>query len=408
VATGRTGQLTRPPAKAAVAPAPALPGDTGSILALATALLAFGLVMVASTAPAANPAQARYLVLKHTLWLAVSLVAMLAAYSVDYHRLRRFSIPLLLLSLASLVGVLFFGATVNGARRWYRWGDFLSFQPAELFKVSLALYMADFLARERERIKTFFKGFLQPMLIMGVAFALILKQPDFGTAVLIAAVTFGMLFVAGIRMVHVLPAALASIPLLLYMAMKLPYRWARIVTFLDPWADPQGTGFQIVQSLIALGSGGITGVGLGNSRQKLLYLPEANSDFVFAILGEELGFIGCSVVLALFVLLFWYGIRVARRAPDLFGSLLAFGLSFTIALQAAVNIAVVTCSAPTKGLALPLVSSGGSSLVAMMAAVGLVMNVASHTEAAAPPAELGAVKLARKRLKPQGQPPARA
>jgi len=386
-------------ARAIAQPAPAVTCD---ILAIVAVLLALGLVMVASTAPAANPALGRYLVLKHTLWLAVALAALYVAYSVDYHTMRRFSIPLLLVSLASLLAVLFFGATVNGARRWFRIGSFLSIQPSEFFKIALCLYMADFLAREQQRIKTFFKGFVQPVVIMGVAFALILKEPDFGTALLIAAVTFGMLFVAGIRMIHVLPATIASVPLLAYIVMHMPHCVQRIMTFVNPWADARGSGYQIVQSLIALGSGGLTGVGLGNSRQKLLYLPEANSDFVFAIIGEEMGLIGAALVVLLFALLVWAGIRVARRAPDLFGSLLAFGLTFTIGLQAAVNIAVVTCSAPTKGIALPLVSAGGSSLVATMMAIGLLMNVASHTEAEAPPAALGAVKLTRKHARSPG------
>jgi cell division protein FtsW len=256
--------------------------------------------------------------------------------------------------------------------------------------------MADFLAREQARIRTFFKGFLQPVCVMGVAFILILKQPDFGTALLIAAVTFGMLFVAGIRIIHVAPALLASVPLLVYMVTHVQYRLRRIMTFLDPWSDPQGAGYQIIQSLLALGSGGTVGVGLGNSQQKLLYLPEAGNDFVFAIIGEELGLVGCVAVILVFAVLVWYGMRVALRAPDICGSLLAFGLTFTFGLQAAVNIAVVTCSAPTKGLSLPLVSSGGSSLVAMMIAVGLLMNVASHVEADAEPAGVGAVPLAGK------------
>lgn len=388
-----------PPASAAARP---VQDVTQGILAVTVALLGLGLVMVASTAPAWNPAAARYLVLKQALWLALSLVALFVAYSVDYHRLRPFTVPLLFASLASLVAVLFLGATVNGARRWFRMGDFLSIQPSEFCKLALCLYMADFLAREQERIKTFFRGFVQPMVIMGVAFVLILKEPDFGTALLIAAVTFGMLFVAGIRMIHVLPAVVASLPLLAYIAMRMPHCWQRIVTFLDPWADPQGSGYQIVQSLIALGSGGVSGVGLGNSRQKLFYLPEANSDFVLSIIGEELGLIGTAVVVVLFALLFWYGLMAARRAPDRYGALLAFGLTFTFGLQAAVNIAVVTCSAPTKGIALPLVSAGGSALVASMAGIGLLMNVASHGEAETPPAELGAVKLARKPARNSG------
>jgi len=370
-----------------------LRGVTTNLLAIVAALLGLGLLMVASTSPPRNPAAASYLVLKHTLWLAAGVVALIVAYSVDYHWLRRFSVILLGLSLATLAGVLVAGATVNGARRWYRFGSFLSFQPAELFKIALCLYMADFLAREQERIKTFLKGFAQPILIMGVAFVLILRQPDFGTALLIAVVTLGMLFVAGIRMIHVGPAILASIPLLAYLVIKVPYRLQRILSFLNPWADPQGTGYQVIQSLVALGSGGVFGVGLGNSRQKLLYLPEAGNDFIFAIIGEELGLIGCTAVVLLFVLFVWYGMRVALRAPDLYGSLLAFGLTLTIGLQAAVNIAVVTCSAPTKGISLPLVSSGGSSLVAIMVAVGILMNIASHIEADEEPAEVGAVRV---------------
>ena len=389
-AVGKKGVVTSVGAPDVVRP---LQGVTTGILAIVAVLLALSIVMSASTGPAWNPAQTRFNVLKQMLWLVVSALALFLADSFDYRKLRRFSVLLLLLSLGSLAGVLYFGAKVNGARRWYRVSDFLSIQPSEFFKVVLCFYMADFLAREQERIKTFFKGFFQPMLIMGAAFLLILKQPDLGTAILIAAVTFGMLFVAGIRLIHVMPAVLASVPLVAYTIIYVPYRLQRILAFVNPWADPQGTGYQIIQSLIALGSGGPYGVGLGNSTQKLLYLPEANNDFVFAIIGEELGLIGCGVVVVLFALFFWYGLRVARHAPDLFGSLLAFGLTFTIGLEAVVNIAVVTCSAPTKGLALPLVSSGGSSLVATMAAVGLIMNVASQVEADALPAELGAVKV---------------
>jgi len=368
---------------------------TGNILVITVLLLALGLVMAASTAPVSNPALARFVVLRHTLWLGLSMVAMLVAYSVDYHSLRRFSVVILAVAMAGLVGVLWFGAVVNGARRWYRIGNFLSFQPSEAYKVALCLYMADFLAREQERIKSFLKGFLQPIVVMGAGFVLILRQPDFGTALLIAVVTFAMMFVAGIRISHVVAALTGSVPLLVYAVAVVPYRLRRILTFLNPWADPQGAGYQIIQSLIALGSGGWVGVGLGNGRQKLLYLPEAGSDFVFAIIGEELGLVGCAVVILLFALLLWQGLKVARHAPDLFGSLLAFGLTFSICLQAGVNIAVVTCSAPTKGLALPLISSGGSSLMATTVAIGLLMNIASHAETEPAPEARGAVKVRR-------------
>ncbi len=370
-----------------------LAGTTYDLLGVLAVLLGLGVVMVASTAPARNPALVRYLVLKHTLWLGLSVGVLYVAYATDLRTLRRWSVALLVVSLATLVGVLIFGVKVNGARRWYRFG-ILSFQPSELFKVALCLYMADFFEREQARIKTFFKGFLQPVAIMGLAFLLILAQPDFGTALLIAAMTLAMLYVAGIRMIHVVPAVLASAPLLVYLVMTVPERIERILAFLNPWGDPQGAGYQVIQSLLALGSGGLLGVGLGNSQQKLLFLPEANNDFVFSIIGEELGLVGCAGVVLLFALLFWHGVRVARRAPDLFSSLLVFGLTLMIGIQAAVNIAVVTCSAPTKGLALPFVSSGGSSLMATMVAMGLILNVASKVEAATAPRAVGAVKLA--------------
>jgi len=372
---------------------PSLAGTTYNLLGIMAVLLGLGVVMVASTAPARNPALTRYLVMKHTLWLCLSIVALYVAYAVELRTLRRWSAVVLVLSLLTLVGVLVFGVKVNGARRWYRFGV-LSFQPSELFKVALCLYMAHFFDRERARIKTFFKGFLQPVAIMGLAFVLILAQPDFGTALLVATMTFAMLFVAGIRIIHVLPAVLASAPLVVGLVVMVPERIERILAFLDPWKDPQGAGYQVIQSLLALGSGGLLGVGLGNSQQKLLFLPEANNDFVFSIVGEELGLVGTASVLLLFALLFWYGVRVARRAPDLFSSLLVFGLTLMIGLQAVVNIAVVTCSAPTKGLALPFVSAGGSSLVATMVAMGLILNVASRVEAATAPRPVGAVRVA--------------
>lgn len=370
-----------------------LSGITGNILAIVVVLLALGLIMAASTAPARNAARSRCAVLKHALWVLVGGGALFLAYSVDHHKLRRLSAALLLASLATLAGVLLFGHRANGAKRWYRFGSLLSFQPAEAFKLALVLYMADFLAREQERVRTFLKGFVQPVLITGVAFILILLQPDFGTALLIAVVTFAMLFVAGIRLIHVVPAVLASAPLVAYMVIKVPYRWKRILAFLDPWADPQGVGYQAIQSLMALGSGGAAGRGLGNSRQSLAFLPEAGNDFVLSIVGEELGLVGCGIVLFLFALLFWYGVRVALRATDLFGTLLAFGITFTIGLQAVVNIAVVTCSAPTKGIALPFVSAGGSSLVTSLAAVGILLNVASHVEGEAGPRHLGGQRI---------------
>jgi len=242
----------------------------------------------------------------------------------------------------------------------------------------LIVFFAGYLTAYHDRLKEFAHGFAIPMIIVALVFGLIVLEPDFGSAVLAATLAMSMLIVGGVRIGPLALLMLASGPILFRMVFMVPYRLRRLLAFLDPWKDPEGVGYHIIQSLIALGSGGTTGVGIGYSQQKLFFLPEASTDFVFAILGEELGFLGAGLVVLLFMLFVWEGMKVCRRAPDLLGFLLAFGVLFLVGLQAAINVAVVTGSVPTKGLPLPFISSGGSSLFFTMIGMGILLNVAGQ------------------------------
>jgi cell division protein FtsW len=242
------------------------------------------------------------------------------------------------------------------------------------------IYVADFIARKREILRLFFKGFLPPVLIMGFVSLLILVQPDLGTTVALGVVVFIMLFIAGVRPVYLLSMILASLPLFYILIFSVPYRRMRIMAFLNPWLDPKGSGFQIIQSQIALGSGGIFGVGLGHSRQKLFYLPAAHTDFIFSIIGEELGFLGTVGVIILFIIFIQQGLKIIKNAPDRFGSFLSLGLVLMICLKAIINIGVSCALLPTKGLPLPFISYGGSSFIFDMVSVGLLINIARTGE----------------------------
>ena len=347
-------------------------------------LLAIGVVMVYS-ASAINAQEflkdSAYYLKRHLLYLFIGLIASLMVMSVDYNSLKKYVKPVLIATFVLLILVLIPGISreIAGARRWFRF-SFLSFQPSQVCKIVMILYLADFLSRKQGEIKSFREGFMPPMIILGFSVGLILLEPDLGTAVAIGAVSFMMLFVAGIKLRHLVPMLLGSIPILGALIFHKAYRMRRIFAFLDPWKDPQGVGFQIIQSYIALGSGGPFGVGLGQSRQKLLYLPGAHTDFIFSIIGEELGLIGAGAVIILFALFIWLGFRIALRARDLFGHLVALGVVSIIGLEAVINIAVATGSMPTKGLPLPFISYGGSSLVFDMIGVALLLNIAKYSE----------------------------
>jgi len=300
---------------------------------------------------------------------------------IDYHKLKPIAQPFLLISILLLILVLIpeIGKEVAGARRWFRF-KFLSFQPSELVNLAVIIYIADFISRKGNLVKTFLKGFLPPMCFLGLCVILILMQPDLGTAVALGFVALLMLFVAGVRPAYISSLILCSLPVLYILIFSVPYRRARIMAFINPWLDPKGTGFQIIQSQVALGSGGIFGVGLGHSKQKLFYLPAAHTDFIFSIIGEELGLLGTIGVIILFIIFIQQGIKIIKNAPDKFGYFLALGLVLMIVFRAIINIGVSCGILPTKGLPLPFISYGGSSFIFDMVSIGILVNIARTGE----------------------------
>ncbi|MGH7265163.1 MAG: putative lipid II flippase FtsW [Candidatus Rokuibacteriota bacterium] len=361
-------------------------------------LLGLGVVMVysASAIIATERFGDPYLFLKkQCFWAALGLSVLWAAMAVDYRRWRGLVLPILGVSIALLILVLVpaVGQEINGTRRWLRWGP-VSFQPTELAKLALVLYLADFLARRQADLNGFWRGFVPPLVVSGAMAGLILKQPDLGSSVALMAVVLCMLFVAGARLPHMTLVAAAAVPIILFAVGGASYRLRRVLAFLDPWADPRGAGFQIIQSYLALAGGGLTGRGLGESKQKLFYLPEPHTDFIFAIAGEELGFAGAVLIVGGFALLLWRGIRIGLRVADPFGALTAIGITAMLATQALVNLGVVVGLLPTKGLPLPFVSFGGSSLLVAMAGVGVLLNISQHQHGRAPAGERARVKVA--------------
>jgi len=314
---------------------------------------------------------------------ALGFLALWLAMRLDYRRLERFVMPLLVISFVLLVLVLIppFGREINGTRRWIRGGMF-SFQPVELAKFALVLYLASFLTRRHELIRSFSQGLLPVLLVAGIMAGLTILQPDLGNSLALIILTLALAYLAGAQVKHMLLIGAAALPAVTVLVAMKPYRWRRMLAFVDPWDDPQGSGFQIIQSFLALGSGGWFGRGLGESKQKLFYLPEPHTDFIFAILGEELGLVGALVVVALFVALIWRGLRIGLRAPDAFGGYLALGLTLMLATQIVVNLGVVMGALPTKGLPLPLVSFGGSALLMTMFSAGVLLNISQHARSA--------------------------
>jgi len=254
----------------------------------------------------------------------------------------------------------------------------VSFQPVELAKFSLVLYLASFLTRRQEVIGRFVEGLLPILLVAGGMAALTLLQPDLGNSLALIILTLALAYMAGARVQHMGAIAGCALPIVIVAIAMKPYRWRRMVAFMNPWDDPQGSGFQIIQSFLALGSGGWLGVGLGDSKQKLFYLPEPYTDFIFAIIGEELGLVGATLIVALFALLIWRGLRVGLRAPDAFGAYLGLGLTIMLATQTLVNLGVVTGALPTKGLPLPFISFGGSALLMTLFSAGVLLNISQH------------------------------
>jgi cell division protein FtsW len=366
------------------APVVLRPGNNGLVLWFGSALLiALGFVMVLNTSyfyAQENFGDPYLFARKHLVAMALGVLAMLVCWRIPTHTLRRATYPLLLLSLILLALVLIPGIGVvrGGARRWLKLG-LLTVQPSELAKLSVVLYLAHSLTKKGERIEALWTGYLPHLLVVGTVAALVVVEPDFGTAVLVAAVLFVMLVANGARWRHLGTTASFVLPFLAFGAMTASYRWQRLTTFLDPWQDAQKSGFQLVQSLLAFGTGGPLGVGLGAGRQKMFYLPEAHTDFVFAVIGEELGLLGTLGVLATFALLATAGLRLAYRHVDPYAANLALAITAMIILQAGVNMAVTVGLLPTKGLALPFLSYGGSALLVNLMEIGILLSVARES-----------------------------
>lgn len=355
-------------------------------LLIVTMILALvGLVMVfsASAVVAGNRFQdSGYFLKRQLAWLVFGFVLLHLASRVDYVWWKRLSIPLLGLLLVLLVMVLIpsLGVAAKGARRWLRLGP-VSIQPAEMAKLLMVVYVAAYLTKKEDRLTLFAGGLLPVLLVMGLVSGLVLLEPDLGTVVVIGLVTFGLLFLGGARLAHLCGLALCALPVAAVLVLGSSYRRQRLLTFMAPWRDAADAGFQITQSFLAFGSGGPFGVGLGEGKQKLFFLPEAHTDFVLALVGEELGLIGTGAIVLLFAVFVIRGFQIAARARVPFGRYLGFGITLLIGVQALVNACVVTGLLPTKGLTLPFVSYGGSSLVVSLLGVGILLNISRDRQA---------------------------
>ncbi len=345
-------------------------------------LVVTGLIMVFSASyPSAyyQYGNGFYFIQKQAQWAILGVFAMFFTANFDYHRYAKLAPLLLVGSMVLLLAVPFIGVEVKGARRWLGVGSF-TIQPSEITKIALILFFAYGLSRSKDKIKKF-SELLKYWAILGVTFGLLLLQPHFSACIIIGLTGVIMLLVGGARIRHFAYAAVPVIAGGVALVIMEPYRLQRLTAFLDPFQDKLGSGWQIIQSLYAIGSGGLFGLGFGNSRQKFMYVSEPQNDFIFAIICEELGLIGALVVLALFLILIWRGIKIAIAAPDTFGSLIVVGITALVGVQVVLNIAVVTSSIPTTGIPLPFFSAGGSALVFLMAAMGIVLNVSRYKKA---------------------------
>ncbi|HWZ19970.1 MAG TPA: putative lipid II flippase FtsW [Ktedonobacteraceae bacterium] len=358
------------------------------LLIIVLTLLCIGIVNVYSASSfqaARDQGDASYYFQRELMWAILGIVAMLLTLRVDYRQWRRFSLVGMLIILPLLVIVLKFGVNVYGASRWLSLGSFFSFEPSELTKLVLALYIADWLARKGDQVGTFLYGLVPFIILVGIVLGLVLLENDLGTAIIIAGFATAMFFTAGANITQFL-LAMACGGLIFLKEAFSSYRFYRIAGFVNPFKDVTGINLQLYQALLALGSGGWFGLGLGNSRQKTGYLPFPYTDSIFPIIGEELGFVGCAVIVLLFLFLAFRGFRLARRTPDLYGALLATGITTWLVLQAMINIGANTGTIPYTGVPLPFISFGGSSLVVSLAAVGVLLNISRYIQEPEAPA----------------------
>lgn len=352
------------------------------IFATVLVLLSFGIIMVFSaSAPYAYYYEhdTYYFLKKQLMFGILGLFAMSVTMKIDYRKLGKLSPLILAVSIFMLIMVRIpgIGRNINGAWRWFYIGTF-SFQPSEVAKIAVILFLSFSLAKRKDKLAYFASGLFPYLMLIGLFAGLLMLEPHFSCTILICFVSFVILYCAGAKLMHFFLLSIPAILGVIVLIIKSPYRLARVLSFLDPWKDLKGNGWQVVQSLYAIGSGGVFGRGLGHSLQKFLYIPEPHNDFIFAILSEELGFVGVVAVLLLFLVLIWRGIKVAMNAPDSFGCLTAVGITALIAVQVVVNVAVVTSSMPVTGMPLPFFSCGGSSLTFLLAGVGILLNISKY------------------------------
>ena len=342
-------------------------------------LLAIGLVMVLSasspTALSESGNSYKYFA-KQLLFAGIGIVAMCMISKIDYRFYQKFYKQAWWLSLILLGLVLAIGKEVNEAKRWIYVTESLSFQPSEIVKFLMIVFYAGILVKDRNELDKYFKGFIKHICLLVPIIALLLLQPHFSASIVIIGICSTMMIVAGCKFWQfVSTGGTVGVPVLVALIIKAPYRLARVTTFIDPWQDATGKGWQVIQSLYAIGSGGLFGAGLGESKQKYLYIPEPHNDFIFSVLAEEIGFIGCAVVIVLFAIFIWRGILIAMRSPDMFGSLVAIGITALVAIQVIINIAVVTSSMPATGMPLPFFSYGGTALFILLCEMGVLLNI---------------------------------
>ena len=343
-------------------------------------LFGIGMVYSASAAVALEHFHSTsYFLIKQIVSMAIGLVLMMALLNTNY---RIFTKPTIVYTLLALsLGMLAYLAVASPAQdfsRWFRWKS-ISFQPSELAKLCLVIFLAFYLDRNRERLNNAYQTVFPLMAVVGIVVILILRQPDLGTAIFVVIIAVVMMFIAGVNWKYLGGIFLSASLLFYWLIVRVPYRWERLLAFVNPWKDPLGYGFQPIQSLIAIASGGGTGLGVGQSKQKLFYLPAPHTDFIYSVIGEELGLIGASLAVVAFGILMARGIKAAVNAPDHFGTLLASGLTLMIILQALINISVALTLLPTKGLPLPFISYGGSALIVSLMAVGILLNISQYS-----------------------------
>ncbi len=368
---------TRPPARVAAE----TPYDL-RLLFPVLFLVGIGMVMVysASSALALKKFGSSYFFLKkQALFALVGLMALVAARHFPYRLWQKLAYPAVVLVFLMLLAVLIgWGHTAGGATRWLRVAGF-TFQPSELARIALTIYLAYSLSKKSDRLREFAIGFMPHIIVLAMLLVPMTLQPDFGSVVILTLLTGIMMFAGGVPMRHLFLASMVLLPVGIYLLVSAEYRIRRLMSFLDPWEYATAEGYQTIHSLMAFGSGGLWGAGIGKSLQKLFYLPEPHTDFIFSVIGEEFGLMGVTLTVALYSLIIWRGIAIARQTQDLFGALLSFGLTTALALQVCINMGVALGLLPTKGLTLPFLSYGGTSLVLNMAAIGILMNIGTVT-----------------------------